>query len=91
MHNGGKNMKIEGECDFCGKHGDWEAGMFDRQRDALVRPKEWAALFPWSRKTMPKGCTFDTTTLEKFDVKTRFACPNCFRKKLSTRSKLDAR
>lgn len=72
-------MEVKGECDFCGKEGEWEVGLFDNKVRAKSRPATWAAMFPWNRLMMPKGCTFDPSTLEKYGVTTRLACPDCWR------------
>lgn len=74
-------MKIEGKCDFCAEEGEWEAGLFEKQREALARPAAWAAMFPWSRKTLPKDCNFSPESLQEHGVTTRLACPKCFREK----------
>ena len=72
-------MRIESTCDFCGKSGNWEAGLFDKQSDVKDRPKDWAAIFPANVKHMPKGSTFSPESLKQHRVETACACPDCAR------------
>lgn len=72
-------MKVSGRCHFCKKVGTWEGGLFRNQGEAVHRPVDWAALFPWSTKTVPEDCTFSPEDLKQHGITTKFACPNCFR------------
>jgi hypothetical protein len=74
-------MRGSGFCDLCGKKGDWEAGIFNDNKNAKKRPTSWAGFFP-TRKlsdeekrqnwTSPEYC-------EKNNLDVMFVCPNCYR------------
>jgi len=76
-------MRLIGTCDFCGKIGEWEGGLWhDRGRDkedVKQRPQNWAAAFPWNRRALPEGCNMSPESLEEHKVTTRFTCPDCVR------------
>lgn len=72
-------MRMTGQCDFCHQSGNWEAGIFHDQADVKGRPKHWAAAFPTNVENLPAGCTFRPEDLEKHQVETAVACPQCVR------------
>lgn len=76
-------MRIEGTCDFCGKYGDWEAGMFNDRgvkfQRIVERPADWAAIFPWNKRRMPEGSNWSPESMKEYKVTSRFTCPDCCR------------
>ena len=72
-------MRMEGTCDFCGKEGDWDAGLFEKQANVKARPNDWAALFPSNVEQLPPGCNFSADSLKHHSVETACACPRCVR------------
>ena len=74
-------MKLFGTCDFCGESGKWEGGLFNCKIDALTRPGDWSAAFPWNMDKMPEGANFRTESCEEYNIETYFACPECWRVK----------
>ena len=74
-------MLVSGVCDFCGVDGAWEGGLFRSKIDAVTRPKDWAAAFPWNMDVMPEGANFRPESCEEYNIETHFACPKCWRGK----------